>query len=85
MTPTEAVTFFHSQSGLARVLGVTSQAVNKWVAQGEIPVGRQFQLQVLTRGKLRADGPNRPRTPVKNNYSNPKKTGVRVIDNRDQM
>jgi DNA-binding transcriptional regulator YdaS (Cro superfamily) len=90
MTPTEACTFFNSQSDLARAVGVTSQAVNKWIAQGRIPLGRQFQIQVLTRGKLRASEahdattslrvPNKPRASAKNNYQPNNKFVVSPID-----
>lgn len=54
MSPTEAVSNFGNQSSLARALGVTPQAVNKWIAQDRIPLGRQYQLQVLTGGQLAA-------------------------------
>jgi hypothetical protein len=78
MTPNDVVTFFGSQVAVARAIGTTSQAVNKWIAQGQVPLGRQCQLQLMTRGKLRADGPIGPRTKNKNSRRIP-------IDNRDQM
>ncbi len=75
---------FGTATAAADALGITVQAVSKWKIHG-IPRGRQYEIQFITGGRLRADGPNKPRTPVKNNYSTVKKTGVRVIDNRDQM
>ena len=44
---------FGKQVDLAKVLNVTPQAVNRWKDMG-IPVPRQFQIEVLTNGKLKA-------------------------------
>jgi hypothetical protein len=44
---------FGSQSEIARQLGVSRQAVAKWVRAGEIPALRKYQVQVLLRGKRR--------------------------------
>ena len=52
MKTSEAVEFFGSVGALAEVLQISPQAIYQW---GEsVPQGRDFQLEVLTRGKLRA-------------------------------
>jgi transcriptional repressor of cell division inhibition gene dicB len=53
MTKTDAIKFFGSSSNLAKALGVTKQAVSRW--PDDIPDGRQFQIEVITDGKLKAD------------------------------
>jgi DNA-binding transcriptional regulator YdaS (Cro superfamily) len=55
MSPHEAIQHFGSQSALASALGVTQPTVSGWNTEGRIPFTRQFQLQVLTAGKLKAD------------------------------
>lgn len=54
MTKTEAVKFFGSQRALAKACGVSAQAVSLW-ADDHIPMGHQYRLQILTKGKLMAD------------------------------
>lgn len=55
MTKSEAVTHFGSVKKLADALGLRSvQAVYQWPEDG-IPVGRQYQIQALTKGKLKAN------------------------------
>jgi len=56
MNKSEAVAFFGSQSALAKALGVSRSSVSEW---GDVPIGRQFQLEVLTAGALKADHENR--------------------------
>tara|TARA_R110001599_G_scaffold100770_8_gene258124 strand:- start:7664 stop:7837 length:174 start_codon:yes stop_codon:yes gene_type:complete len=53
MKATEAINFFGSKSKLADALGIDRSAVTLWGAK--IPLGRQYQIQVLTNGKLKAD------------------------------
>ena len=55
MSPQEAIQHFGSQSALAGALGLTQPTVSGWKNEGRIPYTRQFQLQVLTGGKLKAD------------------------------
>lgn len=53
MTKKKAIEHFGSISALARALGVTYEAVRQW---GEvIPELRQYQLERLTAGALKAD------------------------------
>jgi len=54
MTKSEAIAFYGGKpSKLARALGVHPAAVTNWSER--IPEGRQYQLEVITKGKLKAD------------------------------
>jgi len=48
----DVVQFFGSQRAVAKVLGITEQAVSQWPEI--VPLGRQYALQVLTGGRLQA-------------------------------
>jgi len=53
MKTSEAIKHFGSAAALARALGVRPPSVSGW---GEYPpVTRQFQIQVVTKGKLKAE------------------------------
>lgn len=53
MTTQEAIDFFGGIKELAAKLGVWPQAITAW---GETPpMGRQYELEVKTGGKLRAE------------------------------
>lgn len=53
MKTQDAIEFFGGAAKLAKKLGISKQAVSKW---GErVPKPRDFQIEVLTRGKLKAD------------------------------
>lgn len=52
MTLNEAIKYFGSKKGIADALQVNKSTVTNWGDQ--IPRGRQFELQVLTKGKLKA-------------------------------
>lgn len=55
MTTKEASTHYGSQLALARALGIWPTAVSQW---GESPPQlRQYQIQCITEGKLKADVP----------------------------
>ena len=54
MKKESAIEYFGSGAALASAIGVTRQAVADWK---QIPIGRQYQIEVLTGGKLRADRP----------------------------
>lgn len=58
MLTKDAVAHFGSQAALARALGITQPSVAGW---GDVvPLGRQYQLEVLTSGALRAARPAAP-------------------------
>ncbi len=53
MTTLEALHYFGGRKALARALDVWPQAIGRW---GERPpMTRQFQLEVITNGELKAD------------------------------
>ena len=55
MTPKQVVEFFETQRKAAKALGVTQQAVARWVSSGEVPSIRQYQIEKITNGKLKVD------------------------------
>ncbi len=57
MKKAEAVKHFGSPSKLADALGITLQAVGQW--GDTVPLSRQYQIEVLTAGALRADNSKR--------------------------
>ncbi|MGH7605439.1 MAG: Cro/CI family transcriptional regulator [Gemmatimonadaceae bacterium] len=62
MDPQTLIDHFGGVTATARALGVKPPSVSEWSAAGKVPLGRQFQAQVLTKGKLRADTP--PSEPI---------------------
>ena len=52
MNPETVIQHFGSVRAVAETLGITRQAVEQWVAAQRVPVGRAYQIQVLTRGQL---------------------------------
>lgn len=54
MTKSQAIEHFGSAAELARAIGVSRSAISHWPE--EIPRGRQYQIEVLTSGRLTADG-----------------------------
>ena len=57
MTLDDAVTYYdHNYSKLARALGVTKQSMSIWKRSGkEIPYHYQCQIEVMTKGALKAE------------------------------
>jgi hypothetical protein len=53
MRTTDAINHFGSQVELAKALEITEGAVSQW--GDHPPVLRQYQIQALTKGKLKAD------------------------------
>lgn len=43
---------FGGIANTARALGITYQAVQQWVKAGQIPKGRQWEIQGITKGQL---------------------------------
>jgi len=52
MDKKDAISYFGSKTKLATALKITKQAVRQWK---QIPIGRQYQIEVLTNGALQAD------------------------------
>ena len=44
---------FASASALADALGITRSAVSQWREKGVVPVVRQYQIEVVTKGKVK--------------------------------
>lgn len=55
MTMQDLLDHFGTQTAIAKAVGVSLQVVSAWNAKKRIPLGRQYEIQVLTAGKLRAD------------------------------
>lgn len=55
MTPAQVFAHFGDKAKTAKKLNISYQAVQQWEDKGCVPVGRQFEIQVLTDGKLKAD------------------------------
>lgn len=53
VTFNEIVEYFGSQAAIARALGIKPPSVSQWARDG-VPELRQFQIERLTRGALRA-------------------------------
>lgn len=58
MTPQDLIGFFGSQAKVAEFFGIEPAAVCKWAAHGEVPIGRQYEAQVRTAGRLAAMTPD---------------------------
>jgi hypothetical protein len=58
MTPQEVETHYGSKAEIALVLGCKLPSIYEWFEEGKgVPEGRQYQLELATDGKLRADKP----------------------------
>jgi len=57
MTPKDLLDYFGKQAVIARALGVAQPSVNAWFESGEVPMGRQYQVELGTKGQLRASKP----------------------------
>lgn len=53
MTTQEAIEFFGTKAAIAKALGCSPAAVTMW--GDEPPFVRQYQIQRLTKGKLKAN------------------------------
>lgn len=64
MTLDQAVQHFGSKSELARRLGLHASGISMWIARGgSVPMRVQWQLELGTNGKLKADAaPLLPKT-----------------------
>lgn len=55
MNMQDLIDHFGSQAAVAKAVGTSDQVVSAWKVKGRIPIGRQYEIQILTGGKLRAD------------------------------
>jgi DNA-binding transcriptional regulator YiaG len=51
----DLIDHFGSQAAIAKALGTSAQVVSAWKVKNRVPIGRQYEIQLLTAGKLRAD------------------------------
>lgn len=64
MTIDEVVTYFKGQGPLAERLGIRQSAISMWKKRGgTVPLPVQWQIELGTKGKLKADEP--PLLPAK--------------------
>ena len=58
MNAQDLLEYFGTKAAIARALGVSSPSVAEWFDPGiGVPEGRQYQAQIATKGKLKADLP----------------------------
>lgn len=57
MKPIDLISFFRTATGVARALGCAPSTVAEWVASDQVPEGRQYQAELATNGRLKADQP----------------------------
>ena len=55
MTIEEVYAYFPNASQLAKDLGVSRQAIKDWVYKGKIPYRKQYKIERLTKGELKAE------------------------------
>ena len=56
MTRKDIIKYFGTQAEAARRLGVAPQTILEWECVG-VPDGRQYQVELATKGRLRASKP----------------------------
>ena len=56
MTRKDIIKYFGTQANAARRLGVSPQTILEWESVG-VPLGRQYQVELATKGRLRASKP----------------------------
>ena len=54
MTKQELIEYYGSQEKVADALGIKQPSVAGWPGD-YVPIGRQYQVEVLTKGALKAD------------------------------
>lgn len=55
MNMQQLVEYFGNQRAIAKALNTSDQVVSMWKVKDRIPLGRQYEIQILTGGRLRAD------------------------------
>ena len=54
----DVIAYFRGPACTARALNTTPQNISGWVAEGAIPRGRQYEIQVKSQGRLVAESWN---------------------------
>ncbi len=57
MNAKQVVEFFGTQVKAAQALGIAQSSIAEWVSSGDVPMVRQYQIEIATEGQLRADLP----------------------------
>lgn len=57
MTPNDLKKHFGTKAKIARATGASWASVQDWFNNGEVPEGRQYQIELATKGQLRASRP----------------------------
>ena len=55
MKPSDLLTIYETQLDVAKALKIAAPSVNRWFTTGKIPLLRQYQIERLTKGVLKAD------------------------------
>ena len=55
MTPDDLYTIWRTQEEMAKALGLAQPTISGWFTDGKIPEPRQYQIQIVTGGRLVAD------------------------------
>jgi DNA-binding transcriptional regulator YdaS (Cro superfamily) len=55
MTYDQLISHYGTQSAAASALGINQSSVSEWKERGSIPRLRQLHIEILTKGKLKAD------------------------------
>lgn len=55
MSPQEVIDFFETKVNAAARIGITPQAIDKWIKQEKIPRQAQIAIQAISKNKLVAD------------------------------
>lgn len=53
MKPNDLLTYWPTKTAIAKAFGINKPSVSQWFSEGKIPVTRQFQAQILSKGKLK--------------------------------
>jgi hypothetical protein len=54
MTPQDLIEHLGTQKAIAEFFNCSASTVNEWFFNGFVPLGRQYEAQVKTAGKLQA-------------------------------
>lgn len=57
MNPRQVIEFFGDHRSVAEALGLAAPSIYDWEKSGQVPEGRQYQIEMATNGALRADKP----------------------------
>lgn len=53
MKPEDLLTVWPTQTAIAKAFGIEPPSVSEWFSNGRVPEPRQYQAQVLSKGKLK--------------------------------